>query len=378
MAALAWSIFCGNFIINPAVISVSESLGGGMVSEKWVFWFEELGQEDRELVGRKCANLGEMAKIGLRVPPGFALSVEAYKDFMSMTGAFDEIRKYLAKSKPKDLKQFNQASADIRQIIRSKAMPEKIEKAIVSHYSKLSRQCHTDEVAVSTRSAGPLSHPGQYETYLNVVGGAALVDRIRQVWASTFNPRSLAFRSRKKLPLESDPIGVAVQEMVKARAAGVIFTADPNTGDAARMVIEGNWGLGESVVGGRSTPDVYILDKKSLKMLEKKLGPKSRYVTFKKGGVTEKKAPPGKSGKFCLSDGEAKEIGKLGKVLEKHFGVPQDVEWAVEEGKQLPESVILLQARAEVIARNKGPVDQVVDLMIDRFSRGAGFDGGRM
>jgi pyruvate,water dikinase len=349
-----------------------------MVSEKWVFWFEELGQEDRELVGRKCANLGEMAKIGLRVPPGFALSVEAYKDFMSMTGAFDEIRKYLAKSKPKDLKQFNQASADIRQIIQSKAMPEKIEKAIVSHYSKLSRQCHTDEVAVSTRSAGPLSHPGQYETYLNVVGGAALVDRIRQVWASTFNPRSLAFRSRKKLPLESDPIGVAVQEMVKARAAGVIFTADPNTGDAARMVIEGNWGLGESVVGGRSTPDVYILDKKSLKMLEKKLGPKSRYVTFKKGGVTEKKAPPGKSGKFCLSDGEAKEIGKLGKVLEKHFGVPQDVEWAVEEGKQLPESVILLQARAEVIARNKGPVDQVVDLMIDRFSRGAGFDGGRM
>jgi len=349
-----------------------------MVSEKFVLWFEELGQEDRELVGRKCANLGEMAKIGLRVPPGFALSVEAYKDFMSMTGASDEIRKYLAKSKPKDLKQCKQASVDIRQIIQSKVMPEKIEKALVSHYNELSRRCHTDEVAVSIRSAGPLSHPGQYETYLNVVGKSALVDKIKLVWASTFNPRSLAFRSRKKVPLESDPIGVAVQEMVKARAAGVIFTADPNTGDAARMIIEGNWGLGESVVGGESTPDIYILDKKSLKILEKKLGPKARYVTFKKGGVTEKKAPPGKSGKFCLSDEEAREIGRLGKVLEKHFGVPQDVEWAVEEGKQLPESVILLQTRAEIIAQNKTPIDQIVDLMLDRFSGGVGFDGGKM
>ena len=348
------------------------------MSEKLVLWFEELGQEDRELVGRKCANLGEMVKIGLRVPPGFALSVEAYKDFMSLTGAVAEIRKYLSKSKPKDLKQFKQSSAYIRQIVQSKAVPEKIEKAIVLHYNELSRRCHTDEVAVSTRSAGLLSHPGQYETYLNVVGGPALVDKIRLVWASTFNPRSLAFRNRKKMPLDSDPIGVAVQEMVKARTAGVIFTADPNTGDADRMIIEGNWGLGESVVGGESTPDIYILDKKSLKILEKKLGPKSRYVTFKKGGVTEKKAPPGKSGKFCLSDEEAREIGKLGKVLEKHFGEAQDAEWAVEEGKQLPGSIILLQTRAEIIAQNKTPIDQIVDLMIDRFSRGVGFDGGKM
>ena len=96
------------------------------MSEKWVLWFEELGREDRELVGRKCANLGEMVKIGMRVPPGFALSVGAYKDFMSMTGAFDEIGKYLAKTKPKDLKQFKQSSADIRQIVQSKAMPEKL------------------------------------------------------------------------------------------------------------------------------------------------------------------------------------------------------------------------------------------------------------
>ncbi len=348
------------------------------MSEKWVLWFEELGQEHSDLVGRKCANLGEMVKMGLRVPPGFAISVEAYRDFMNMTGAVDEIRKYLAKSKPKDLKQFNQSSVDIGQIVQSKAIPEKIEKAVVSHYQELSRRCHTDEVAVSTRSAGPASHPGQYETYLNVVGKLDLVDKIKKVWASTFNPRSLAFRSRKKMPLESDPIGVAVLKMVKARSAGVIFTADPNTGDTARMIIEGNWGLGEGVVGGELTPDVYILDKKSLKIREKKLGPKSRYVAFKKMGVAKKKTPPEKSGKFCLNNKEAREIGKLGRLLEEHFGVPQDAEWAVEEGKPFPESIILLQTRAEIIAQDKAPADQIVDLMLDRMSRGVGFEGGKM
>jgi pyruvate,water dikinase len=348
-----------------------------MVSKKWVLWLEELGQEHNDLVGKKCANLGEMTKIGLRVPPGFALSVEAYRDFMSMTGAIDEIQKYLTKFSPKDLKQFNQSSADIRQIVESKVIPGEMEKTIVSHYRGLCRRC-TAEVAVSTRSAGPVSHPGQYETYLNVIGESDLVDKIKRVWASTFNSRSLAFRSRQGIPLESDPIGVAVLKMVNARAAGIIFTADPNTGDTTRMIIEANWGLGESVVSGESTPDTYILDKESLEIRERKLGPKSRYVTFKEVGVAEEEIPPEKSGKFCLSDEEAKEIAKLGKILENHFGVPQDAEWAIDEDLPFPESVILLQTRAEVIAQRKSPVDQIVDLMLDRLSRGTGFEGGKM
>jgi pyruvate,water dikinase len=349
-----------------------------MVPKRWVLWLEELGQEHSDLVGKKCANLGEMTKIGLRVPPGFALSVEAYRDFMSITGALYEIQRYFSKFSPKDLKQFNQSSTDIRQIAQSKVMPREMEETIVSYYKELCRRCNTVEVAVSTRSSGPVSYPGQYETYLNVIGESDLLEKIKKVWASTFNPRSLAFRSRQGIPLESDPIGVAVLKMVNARAAGVIFTADPNTGDTTRMIIEANWGLGESVVGGESAPDVYILDKESLEIREKKLGPKSRYVTFKKGGVTAKKTPPGKSGKFCLSNEEAKEIGKLGKILENHFDVPQDAEWAIDEELPFPESVILLQTRSEVIAQRKSPVDQIVDLMLDRFSEGTGFEGGEM
>jgi len=348
-----------------------------MVSKRWVLWLEKLGQEHNDLVGKKCANLGEMARIGLRVPPGFALSVEAYRDFMSMTGAIYEIKEYLAKFIPKDLKQFNQSSADIRKIVHSKVMPKEMEEIIVSYYKELCQRCAA-EVAVSTRSAGTVSHPGQYETYLNVIGKLDLVDKIKRVWSSTFNPRSLAFRSRQGMPLESDPIGVAVLKMVKARAAGIIFTADPNTGDNTRMIIEANWGLGESVVSGESTPDTYILDKESLEIRERKLGPKSRYVTFKEVGVAEEDIPREKGGKFCLSDEEAKEIGKLGKILENHFGEPQDAEWAIDEDLPFPESVILLQTRAEVIAQKKSHVDQIVDLMLSRLSRGTGFEGGKM
>jgi pyruvate,water dikinase len=166
--------------------------------------------------------------------------------------------------------------------------------------------------------------------------------------------------------------------MVNARAAGVIFTADPNTGDNTRIIIEANWGLGESVVSGESTPDTYILDKESLEIRERKLGPKSKYVTCKEVGVAEEEIPPEKSGKFCLSDEEVREIGKLGKTLENHFGVPQDAEWAVDEDLPFPENVIMLQTRAEIIAQRKSPVDQIVDLMLSRFSRGTGFEGGKM
>ena len=339
--------------------------------ERYIFWIEELGQEHCEIVGKKCGNLGEMAKIGLLVPPGFALSVEAYKDFMIQTNARREIQNYLSQlsGDVESIEQFNQTSRDIRQIVESKEMPKAMKDTILSFYDALCRRCDC-VVAVSTRSAGPVSHPGQYETYLNVKGKADLLEKIKKVWASSFNPRSLAFRKRKALPLENDPIGVAVLKMVNARAAGVLFTADPNTGDMSKMILEANWGLGESVVSGELMPDVYVLKKDTLEILEKKLGKKSKYVTCKELGVAEEECPPDLSGAFCLEDEEAKEIGKLGTLLENHFGVPQDVEWAIERDLELPKSIMLLQTRPAVIAQKKSPVDQVVDLMLNLYSKG--------
>lgn len=340
------------------------------MSEKYVFWFEELEKDHAALVGKKCANLGEMAKIGLPVPPGFALSVEAYKDFMSQTNATREIIDYLGhlRGDIETIEQFNQASKEMRQMVESKDMPKAMEDTILSFYDDLCHRCGCI-VAVSTRSAGPVSHPGQYETYLNVKGKADLLEKIKKVWASSFNPRSLAFRKRKGLPLENDPIGVAVLKMVNARSAGIVFTADPNTGETSKMIIEANWGLGESVVSGELMPDVYVLNKQNFEIVEKKMGKKSRYVTCKELGVAEEECPVDLRSAFCLKDEEAREIGKLGTLLEKHFGVPQDVEWAIDQDFPFPRNIILLQTRPEVIVQKKTPVDQVVDLMMNMFSK---------
>lgn len=337
--------------------------------DKYLFWFEELGQGHSDLVGKKCANLGEINRLGLPVPPGFALSVEAYKFFMAETNAAEEIRKYIKANFREGLKtivQFNEASREIRKIVEGKEIPEIMKKMILLYYKDLCQKCDNDNIAVSTRSAGPVSHPGQYETHLNVKGKYELLEKVKKVWSSSFNPRSLAFRAQKGLPLESDPIGIAVLKMVNARAAGVLFTADPNTGDASRAIVEANWGLGESVVGGEVLPDIYIIDKESGAVTNKTLGQKTKYVACSELGVIEAVTPEEKSLNFCLSDQELQEIVKLGQVLERHFGVPQDVEWAIDQDLAFPNNIILLQTRPEIVLKKK-PVDQVLDYMMNLF-----------
>ena len=243
----------------------------------------------------------------------------------------------------------------LRQIVESKNMPEHMEAAIASYYDALCQKLGVADVAVSTRSAGSVSHPGQYETYLNVRGRAELMEQVKKVWASTFNTRSLILRLRRDLPLDSDPIGVAVLKMVNARCAGIAFTVDPNTGDASKIIIEANLGLGESVVSGSVTPDTFILDKESLKVKEKRLGQKTHRVTFGQSGVVEKEIAADESSLFCLSDDEASEIGELGKTLEAHFGVPQDLEWAVDWDLPSP-NIILLQTRSVIIAKKSATI----------------------
>lgn len=339
------------------------------MSVECIYRIEELGQEFNDMVGKKCANLGEMAKIGVQVPPGFSLSIDAYKQFMSETGAGDEIRSYLnSLDHPfEGIDHFNQASAVLREIVESKEMPVDLRDRIKELYAEISQKCGAKEIAVSTRSAGAASHPGQYETHLNVIGSDEVIRHIIKVWSSTFNPRSLSARKRAGVRLDSDPIGVAVIKMVQAVSAGVLFTADPNTGDTSKMIIEANWGLGESVVGGDAMPDVFIVRKDPLEIIEKKLGTKKNYITFQSFGVVEQETTAEMQSSFCLTDEEVKALGRLGMSIENHFGCPQDTEWAVERDRPCPESIVMLQARPEVIAKKKNPVDQILDLMMSRM-----------
>ena len=338
------------------------------MATKWIYWLEELGKEDNDLVGKKCANLGEIARAGLPVPKGFCLSVDAYGMFMELSGTSEEIGRLLETHKPgaEDVEGIRTLSTAMRQAVESKPLPPEMADTLLSYYSELCDRACAFDLAVSTRSAGTVSHPGQYETYLNVKGKDDLLDKVRKVWASTFNERSLAFRTKKDIPLGNEPIGVAVLAMVQARSAGIAFSADPNTGDTSRIILEANWGLGESVVSGELMPDRWVVDKGTLEIRESTLGKKAKATICLECGIEDAELSPEKACSFCLTDEEVKAIAGLASRLEEHFGLSQDIEWAVVEN-QPPPNIVLLQTRPVVIAK-QAPVDQVLDLMVGMLS----------
>lgn len=341
------------------------------MGRKYVYWFNELRREYNELVGKKCANLGEIARLGMPVPPGFALAVDAYNTFMVETSAAEEISQYLTRFPGglQSVADFQKASKDIRQIVDSKRMPKDIEQAVLLSYDALCQKCDAADVAVSVRSAGPKSHPGQYETYLNVRGKKALIEKIIKVWSSTFVSRALSSRANEGLPLHTDPIGVAVLKMVNAKSAGIGFTANPNTGDMSQIIIEGSWGLGETVVGGVVNPDRYVIDKNTLEVIERTIGHKLLKITSQEKGTVEEEVPPGEQDVSCLTDEELLEIARLAKELESRFGEPQDMEWAIDSALRFPQNVFLLQTRPVVVAKRTSPIDKAIDKLMDMMDR---------
>ena len=338
---------------------------------KPVFWFSEVGQEDNATIGKKCANLGEMARLNMPVPQGFAISVTVQQEFLKGTRALKEIEELL--SKVGELKNVNlqaEVSRKIRDIIETKEIPPDMANLIGSYYEDLSSK-RGQEVAVSVRSAGVKSHPGMYETYLNIRGRQQVLEMVKKVWASTFNARTIAARVQQGLPVIDSPcIGVGVVEMINARCAGVCFTVHPVTGDTLKAMIEANWGLGETVVSGKVNVDMYVVDKESLKVIEKTLGEKKMQIVPKGNGVLEEEVPPEKRTIYVITDEEAAEIVKLGKTLESHFSQPQDLEWAIDAERQFPQNIYLLQTRSVVgvvVQKPKTEIDQVIDGLLKKF-----------
>lgn len=315
-----------------------------------MFWLEDLTQADAGRVGRKCANLGELIRAGFNVPPGFALCLDAYDDFLEASGAAEKIAAHLAgfdadPDDPRELARFSEASTALRALIEALAMPTDLAAAVAAHYDELCARTGIPAVPVATRSAGPASHPGQYESYLNVSGSDAVAEGVKKVWSSTFNTRSLIARARKGLPLHHDPIGVAVLTMVDADAAGVMFTAEPTTANASRMVIEGSAGLGEIVVSGAVIPDNWTVDATDFTIAERRLAPVAsgdRLSDASGAGSSADSAAPS----ACLTDDEVIAIARAGKLVENHFGKPQDIEWAIDRDSP-GDPVFILQARPE-------------------------------
>ena len=342
------------------------------MEDREVYRLDEIGQEYNDLVGKKSANLGEALKVaGVQAPPGFAISVGAYKKFLNDTDIEQEIQQCLRQNFPEgvgpaDLEQLEQVSLLLRNIVESKEIPPSLKETIASHYRALCDKCGSTDVAVSVRSAGCQSHPGQYETYLNVKGAEQVLEKVIKVWASIYNTRSISAAIRQAMPVDQcPPIGVCILKMVPARAAGVCLTVHPATGDETKALIESNWGLGESVVGGRVTPDKFVVDKRGMQVIERAPGQKEKRVVMREQGISEEEVPADDRGKLSINDEEAIDIVALAKKMETHFGVPQDVEWAIDGSLPAHKNVVLLQTRPQVgIPEKKSATDKIIDMMI--------------
>lgn len=352
------------------------------MNSRIIFWLHQLGREDVNLVGQKCAFLAEMMRIGLPVPPGFVLSVSTFDSFMEMTGLKEEISGYLSRlgDTLSDLQQAEAASRRIWDAVNKSEIPQEICHQIEASYEKLSRQLGASEISVSVRSSGRESHPGLFDTYLNVRGSPALLHHIKRCWVSVFSPRAIATRAQKGLVSQIEPIAVGVQKMIYARSAGVLFTADPISGDPSLAVIEANWGLGESVAQAKVDPDKFVVNKETLGIEEKRISRKIYQVMAAEQGTRIEAVPQEKQAIACLTDKELTQLVKLAKQVEVHYrGVPQDIEWAVDNELLFPESIFLLQTRPAVIAPlpkgrfnkplGKDNSEHIIDLLIERFYR---------
>ncbi|MEM1516138.1 MAG: phosphoenolpyruvate synthase [Thermofilum sp.] len=329
-------------------------------AERVILWFEELTKEDVPIVGGKNANLGEMIRAGIPVPPGFAVTAYAFRRFIEEMGIKEKIQQILREqvkpgaSEPRD---YEEASKRIRELIEKTPMPKDIEEAIRAAYGELSRRVGKREEFVAVRSSATAedlpdaSFAGQQETYLNVKGEDEVVEKVKKCWSSLFTPRAIFYRESKGFAHEKVLISVAVQKMVNSRSAGVMFTIHPVTGEEDKIVIEGSWGLGEVVVGGKVTPDEWVVDKKTLTILERRVSEKSIEIMRdpKTGGNLEREVDPERRKAPCLSDEEVRRLAELAVLIEKHYGRPMDIEWAIDRDMPFPDSVFIVQARPETV-----------------------------
>lgn len=335
----------------------------GAKQDELVLWFDALRNTDVNIVGGKNASLGEMIHAGLPVPFGFAITAHSYERYIVERKLSEQIYKIINETvtNPNDPKQYDTASKRIRELMEQTPMPKDIETAIKLAYADLNKRFALKDTFVAVRSSATAedlpdaSFAGQQETYLNVKGPDDLINKVIKCWSSLFTPRAIFYRNEKGFPHEKVFISVGVQKMVNSRAAGVMFTINPVTGNRDEIVIEGNFGLGETVVSGAVNPDDFVLDKATSVIKERRISKKTvKYVRDPKTGKTiHLDIPEAEQKLVCVTDNEIFKLAELAKRIEKHYGKPMDIEWAIDGDLDFPENMMLVQARPETIFGTK-------------------------
>jgi len=323
-----------------------------MSSDPHVVWLEECDAERSALVGGKASGLGALLRQGFQVPRGFAITTTAYREHVEKNALAAELERLVADCSSYEAQQ--RASEEIRRLFESSAPTPDLEAQVREAHARL---CAESATAVAVRSSATAedtasaSFAGQQETYLWILGGDEVVRHVVRCWSSLFTPQAIAYRAHLQTPVADLAMGVVVQQMVAADAAGVMLTLDPITGDRSGVVIEAAYGLGAAVVNGEVDPDRVCIDKDQLSIRSRSVGTKNLAYRFDADthGIRMEDVPADLQRQACLRDEEFIRLAALGVEMERAMRCPQDIEWAIGPGATGERELFLLQARPETV-----------------------------
>ena len=322
-----------------------------------IVWFDRYDRDTHKpFVGGKNASLGEMMMAELPVPPGFAITTNAYQLMWDDAFLVRDINEMLRGIDHDDFAANLVTSARIRARIESVPVAAAVVSDIAEAYAALCRHCGVENLPVAVRSSATAedlpdaSFAGQQDTFLWIQGTDAVVDHVRQCWSSLFTDRAIAYRHTMGYIHDSIAMSVGVQKMIDPIAAGVAFTLNPTNGDRSQIAIDASWGLGEAVVSGEVTPDNFLVDKVLRQVVKRKISDKAvEYRLTDAGTVDKVEIEAGRRNSASVTDEQLIGIAMLARRSEKHYGCPQDVEWAIDRHLPDGENIVMLQSRPETV-----------------------------
>ena len=307
---------------------------------------QDIREDEVERCGGKAASLGKLTRMGARVPPGFCIVSDALSCVLDTEGLTDRIEGLARKLDFSDYDKVDAGCKEIRGLITSIGIPKLLSRDICDQYAALvtsNNRFVAVRSSVAVRDTAISSFPGMMDTYHYVLGEDQVLEKVRECWASLWSARAAHMRHHKQIPHQKAIIAPVVQLMVNSDTAGVLFTANPVTKDKTEVMIEANWGLGKSVVSGKSMNDYFVLNKATLTVREKKIAHKTLMVVADDGrgsGRLELPVPAERATLTTLTDAQLLELADFGRRIEAHYGFNVDVEWAYEGGQ-----LFILQAR---------------------------------
>ena len=349
-----------------------------------ICWFQDCRNDAVPLVGGKCASLGELIHHGIRVPPGFAITTHAFQRFMEESGLAADVPALVERVDARDLEALEAASREARRLVEEARFSVELEDLIAEHYRQLSVQCCLPATPVAVRSSATAedlpgaSFAGQQDTFLWIRGVDDLLAHVKRCISSLYSGRAIAYRKNNGFRQDEVAIGVGVQKMANAFCAGVMFTLNPTNGDRSSIVIDSNFGFGESVVSGEVTPDHFVVNKVSLEILEREITKKEIFYTVdtRAQKAVAYEQPLERQTVQSLIDDEITELAWMGKRIEKHYGRPMDIEWAVDKNLPAGGNIFILQARPETVWSAKrrepscAPAQSAIDHILASMMQG--------